>query len=83
MTVDADPDERPRPVVETAAYFVVAEAVTNVARHAGGAAARVRVARERGDLVVEVSDDGPGGADPDGGGLSGLRARVEPLDGSL
>ena len=83
VTVDADPDERPLPVVETAAYFVVAESLTNVAKHGGGASARVRVAREADDLVVEIADDGPGGADPDGGGLTGLRHRVEALDGTL
>jgi signal transduction histidine kinase len=83
VTVDADPDQRPLPVVETAAYFVAAEALTNVAKHGGGAAARV-VARRVGDeLVVEVSDDGPGGAEPGGGGLTGLRHRVEALDGTL
>jgi signal transduction histidine kinase len=83
VTVDADPDQRPLPVVETAAYFVVAEALTNVAKHAGGAAARVRVFRERDALVIEVADDGPGGANPAGGGLTGLRHRVEALDGTL
>ena len=85
VTVDADPDQRPLPVVETAAYFVVAEALTNVAKHAGGATARVRVERSASgeDLVLEIADDGPGGADADGGGLSGLRARVEALDGTL
>ena len=83
VTVDADPDRRPLPVVETAAYFVAAEALTNVAKHAGGAAARVRVFRAGEDLVVEVADEGPGGADPDGGGLTGLRHRVEALDGTL
>ena len=83
VTVDADRDERPPPVVETAAYFVVAEALTNVAKHAGGAGARVTVGREGDDLVVAVSDDGPGGADAGGGGLGGLRARVEALDGTL
>jgi signal transduction histidine kinase len=83
VTVDADPDQRPLPVVETAAYFVVAEALTNVAKHAGGAAAHVRVFRERDQLVIEVADHGPGGADPAGGGLTGLRHRVEALDGTL
>jgi len=83
VTVDADPEQRPLPVVETAAYFVVAEALTNVAKHGGGAAARVRVQRAGDDLVIDVADDGPGGADPDGGGLTGLRHRVEALDGTL
>ncbi len=84
VTIDADPDRRPLPVVETAAYFVVAEALTNVAKHAGGAAARVRVTLDSDDtLVLEIADDGPGGADPAGSGLTGLRSRVEALDGSL
>jgi signal transduction histidine kinase len=85
MPVEVEvPDERrPPPVVETAAYFVVAEALTNVAKHAGGAPARVVVLRERNRLVVEISDSGPGGADPRGGGLTGLRHRVEAIDGTL
>jgi signal transduction histidine kinase len=83
VTVDADPGLRLLPVVETAAYFVAAEALTNVAKHGGGAGARVVVRRVDDQLVVEVADDGPGGADPDGGGLTGLRHRVEALDGTL
>jgi len=83
VTVDADPDRRPLPVVETAAYFVVAEALTNAAKHAGGAAAHVTLALRDDVLVVEVADEGPGGADPAGGGLTGLRHRVEALDGTL
>jgi signal transduction histidine kinase len=74
---------RPVPVVETAAYFVVAEALTNVAKHAPQASATVRLSQPGEDLVVEIADDGPGGADPGGGGLLGLRARTEALDGSL
>jgi signal transduction histidine kinase len=83
VTVDADPDQRPLPVVETAAYFVVAESLTNVAKHAGGAPARVRVRRDGDALVIDIDDDGPGGADPGGGGLTGLRHRVQALDGTL
>jgi signal transduction histidine kinase len=83
VTVAAVLDRRPLPVVETAAYFVVAEALTNVAKHAGGAAARVLVARTGDRLVIDVADGGPGGANPDGGGLTGLRHRVEALDGTL
>lgn len=77
------------PVIEAAAYFVVAEGLTNVAKHAPGASAAVRVAERDGVLVVEVADDGPGGAAEgpgDGGGatgLAGLRRRVEALDGTL
>jgi signal transduction histidine kinase len=83
VTVDVFDDGRPPPVVETAAYFVVAEALTNVAKHAGGAAASVVVTRDSERLLVEVSDEGPGGADPQGGGLKGLRHRVEAIDGTL
>jgi signal transduction histidine kinase len=83
-TVDASVSRRPPPVVETAAYFVVAEALTNAAKHAGnGARAQVRVQDLDGRLVVEVADDGAGGADGSGSGLTGLRHRVEALDGTL
>lgn len=81
--VDARLDHRPTPVVETAAYFVAAESLTNVAKHAGGASALVSLWQGGGNLVVEVADDGIGGADPNGSGLTGLRRRVEALDGSL
>jgi signal transduction histidine kinase len=74
---------RPAPVVETAAYFVAAESLTNVAKHAGGASARVSIAQTGKHLVIEIADDGPGGADPAGSGLTGLRRRVEALDGTL
>ena len=70
-------------MVETAAYFVVAESLTNVAKHAPGAGARVTVSLDGAMLVVEVADDGPGGADPSGSGLTGLKQRVEALDGRL
>jgi signal transduction histidine kinase len=84
VTVEAEIDERPPPVVEMAAYFVAAEAITNAAKHAGGVPVCVRAAQEGGDtLVVEVSDSGRGGADPAGSGLTGLRHRVEALDGRL
>ncbi len=83
VTVHAADDRRPPPVVETAAYFVIAEALTNAAKHGGGAPARVAIGRRDGRLVVEVADAGPGGADPAGSGLTGLRHRVEALDGTL
>jgi signal transduction histidine kinase len=84
VTVEAEELEtRPLPVVETAAYFVVAEALTNVAKHAGGAPARVRLGEQDGRLVIEIADEGPGGAVADGSGLTGLRHRVEALDGTL
>jgi signal transduction histidine kinase len=70
--------------VETAAYFVVAEALTNVAKHAGATHARVAVRREDGAAVVEIADDGAGGAALGGGsGLLGLSDRVGALDGTL
>jgi signal transduction histidine kinase len=83
-TVDAAVTRRPPPVVETAAYFVVAESLTNAAKHAGNEAkAHVRVHDLDGHLVVEVADDGHGGANAAGSGLTGLRHRVEALDGTL
>jgi len=70
--------------VETAAYFVVAEALTNVSRYARAAHATVRVERVNGRLLVDVSDDGIGGATPGGGsGLRGLSDRVAALSGTL
>jgi len=81
--VSVEVESRPVPVIETAAYFVAAEALTNVAKHAPGAEARVSARLREAVLEVEVRDDGPGGADPEGSGLSGLRSRVEALDGRL
>jgi PAS domain S-box-containing protein len=78
------PDGRLDPPIEAAAYFVVAEALTNVAKYAQASAATVKVTSERGELVVEVADDGVGGATPDSGsGLRGLEDRVGALDGTL
>jgi signal transduction histidine kinase len=82
--VAAEVDRRPPPMVETAAYFVVAESLTNAAKHAGREArARVRIEDGGGRLRVEVADNGAGGANPAGSGLTGLRHRVEALDGTL
>ncbi|WP_319732537.1 sensor histidine kinase [Streptomyces niveiscabiei] len=74
--------ELPR-AVETAAYFVVSEAVTNAAKHSGASRVCVRVALRGPVLAVRVRDDGRGGADVSGSGLSGLRGRVAALDGTL
>jgi signal transduction histidine kinase len=71
------------PAVERAAYFVVAEALTNTAKHAQARRSWVRLRYRRGWLEVAVGDDGRGGADAEGSGIAGLRARVEALDGSL
>ena len=76
--------QRPPPSVESAAYFVVSEALTNVSRHAGASRATVSITQADGVLVLEVSDDGAGGADPAGGtGLAGLAERVAALNGRL
>jgi signal transduction histidine kinase len=82
VDVDVYVGRLPAPV-ETAAYFVVAEALTNVAKHAQARAARVTARRTGGVLHVEVSDDGVGGADPNGTGLKGLRDRVAAFGGEL
>jgi signal transduction histidine kinase len=82
-TVESKLPGRLAPVVESAAYFVTAEALTNAVKHAPGAAVRIAVRRAGPRLIVEVSDNGPGGADPRGNGLGGLRQRVEALDGTL
>jgi signal transduction histidine kinase len=84
VTVLELPDRRLPSGVETAAYFVVAEALTNVAKYAQAREATVSVVREDGYAVVEVCDDGVGGADPAAGsGLRGLSDRVAALDGQL
>jgi PAS domain S-box-containing protein len=78
------PVERLPQAVEVAAYFVISEALTNVARHASAATlVEIDVARRDGRLIVEVRDNAGGGADPAGGGLRGLADRIAALDGSL
>ncbi len=78
------PDDRYPEGVEVAAYFVVAEALTNVAKHAGATEAWVHIAADRDALTVEIGDDGRGGADRvAGSGLGGLEDRVAALDGTL
>ena len=71
------------PAIESAAYFVIAEALTNTAKHACATQSWILLRDEHRTLAVIVGDDGCGGADPGGSGLAGLRARVEALDGSL
>jgi signal transduction histidine kinase len=71
------------PAIESAVYFVIAEALTNTAKHAGASRSWVVLREEHRTLVVIVGDDGAGGADAAGSGLAGLRARVEALDGEL
>jgi signal transduction histidine kinase len=84
VEVEELPAERLPAAVEAAAYFVVAESLTNIARYAQAHEAHVRVTRVNGAAVVEVRDDGIGGADAGGGtGLRGLADRLAALDGEL
>ena len=84
VELDALPEARLPGPVEAAAFYVVSESLTNIAKYAQASAARVRVDASNGRAVVEVSDDGVGGADPlRGSGLRGLADRVEALDGRL
>ena len=75
-------DRLPRHV-ETAAYFVVAEALANIARHADARNAEISLRQHNGSAIVEIRDDGKGGADADGSGLQGLADRVGSLDGTF
>jgi signal transduction histidine kinase len=84
VEVNGVPSEPLAPPVEACAYFVTAEALTNVAKYAHASEASVDLSVECDRLRVQVRDDGIGGADIDGGtGLHGLRDRVDALDGSL
>jgi signal transduction histidine kinase len=82
-TVDIDLDGRLPAPVELAAYFTVAEGLTNAVKHAEARSAKVHLWRDNGRLRIEVRDDGRGGADTDGHGLDGLRKRLAALDGTL
>ena len=78
------PDERLAPAVEAAAYYVVAEALTNVTKYAQASSVDVRVSKDGDRIEVDVRDDGVGGADPEAGsGLRGLEDRLAALDGIL
>ena len=83
LDVSLGDDRLPGPV-EAAAYYVVSEALTNVAKYANATLVRVAISRAGGLVRISVSDDGVGGAHPDGGsGLRGLSDRVEALNGHL
>ena len=83
-TVAYETDDALAEPVELAAYFVASEALTNVAKYAQATTASVRVSRQGRNAVIEIADDGVGGADKAGGsGLRGLADRVEALDGRL
>jgi signal transduction histidine kinase len=77
------PADRVPPAVEAAAYYVVAEALANAAKHSRASLVTVRVAAGERSTTVEVADDGVGGADPSGSGLCGLADRVAALGGSF
>ncbi len=84
VCLDVCVDERLPEPIELAAYYVVAEALTNTAKHAEGSVVDVDVEAGDGVLHVRVRDDGRGGADVAGGsGLVGLKDRVEALDGRI
>jgi signal transduction histidine kinase len=73
----------PEPL-EVAAYYVISESLTNIAKHAQARTARVEIVKDQGELVLEIVDDGIGGADSERGtGIRGLADRVESLDGRL
>jgi signal transduction histidine kinase len=82
-TATVDVPRKPPQAVETAAWFVVSEALANAAKHSEAERAAIWVTLRHAHLHVEVVDDGRGGADPAGSGLKGLAQRVEALDGSL
>jgi signal transduction histidine kinase len=84
VDIVADTDVRLAPELEATAYYVVAESLANIAKHAGATRAVVRVSAADDELHIEVHDDGTGGASPrPGSGLTGLRDRVEALGGRL
>ncbi|POX49360.1 sensor histidine kinase [Streptomyces sp. Ru72] len=84
VRVKVDLPSRPSPTIEAVAYFVVSEALTNVVKHAEASRAEVTLERFGPTLLVVVSDDGVGGADPTRGtGLAGLAKRVASVDGTL
>lgn len=84
VTVDVELHRRLPDAVESTAYFIVAEALTNIARHSGATEASIRIRQDDELLHLEIADNGAGGADPDRGtGLAGMRDRVAGLDGTL
>jgi signal transduction histidine kinase len=84
LPVDVDVvDERLPPEVEASAYFVIAEALTNVVKHSQATHAEVTACVRNGMLDVRIRDDGIGGADPDGHGLVGMKDRIAALGGRL
>ncbi|WP_103343662.1 sensor histidine kinase [Amycolatopsis sp. CA-126428] len=84
VDVSVDVDPRPPAAVETTAYFIVGETLTNIAKHAGATEATVKVWRTDDHVVVEITDNGHGGAEVrPGGGLAGLADRAATIDGVI
>jgi signal transduction histidine kinase len=83
-TVSADIPRRPKPAIETIAYFCTAELLANAVKHSSASRIEITVTEHAGTLLLDVTDDGTGGADPaGGGGLAGLAQRVRTVDGRL
>ena len=83
VSLAVDLSRRPAPPVETAVYFVIAEALANTAKHARAHRVEIRIDDADAILHLQVKDDGAGGANPDGTGIRGMRRRIEALDGRL
>lgn len=83
VELNGDAGDRYPAAVESAAYFVVAEGLTNAGKHADATTCTIDLSRVADTLRIRLADNGRGGADPDGSGLDGLRRRVEALDGVL
>jgi len=84
VDVSVDVDPRPPAAVETTAYFIVGETLTNIAKHSGASEAGVKVWRTDDHVVVEITDNGHGGAEVrPGGGLAGLADRAATIDGVI
>ncbi len=82
VTVDVDIAQRPAPAIEGIAYFTVSELLQNVSKHSGARAAQVELWRAQDRLLIQVQDDGRGGARLDGGsGMAGLAERLGSVDG--
>jgi signal transduction histidine kinase len=83
VDLNIDLEDRLPEQIEVAAYYLVSEALTNVAKHAHASTARVTVERDAAGVVVEIADDGVGGADRGGSGMRGLADRIAALGGRL